>query len=533
VRVSHYVVVLLAAVLVLAAVPGTAAAVDAPGIAWQKLLGGSARDVAQSVQQTSDGGYIFLGSSLSNSGDATGLNHGGIYTGDFWLVKTNAAGAIQWQKLLGGSKEEEGFSVQQTADGGFIAFGSTNSNANGDVSGTNRGSNFDDYWLVKVSGAGALEWERLMGGPGLDKGRYVQQTSDGGYILVGNSDSNKGGDVIEGRRGDTDIWVVKVNATGAMQWQHMIGGSSTELAGGIQQTSDGGYILLGSSGSNNFDASGTTYGGLDLWIAKLGATGAIDWQKHLGGNLEDKGYSVRQTADGGYILLGESKSSASGDVTAANHGAVNSLDVWAVKLDSSGGIQWQKLLGGSMDDYGSSIRQTTDGGYILLGSSASSQSGDVTGVRHGTTGTDLWAVNLDGSGNIRWQHLLGGGANEVGTSVQQTADGGYVLTGYSGSSASGDVTGTSHGSTDTWLVKLNATALPVSLVPGGTGLPTDTNADGMYDDVNGNGRKDFGDVVLFFNQITWIAASEPLMAFDCNANGRIDFADVVWLFDRI
>jgi hypothetical protein len=168
---------------------------------------------------------------------------------------------------------------------------------------------------VKTDAAGEKQWDRVMGGTGPDIGRFVQQTADGGYILVGDSDSNKGGDVTEGRNGDTDVWVVKVNATGAIQWQHMIGGSSTERVSSVQQTADGGYILLGSSSSNDLDASGTTYGGFDFWVVKLGATGAIDWQKHLGGARADEGRSLQQTSDGGYILLGESKSSANGTVS--------------------------------------------------------------------------------------------------------------------------------------------------------------------------------------------------------------------------
>ena len=534
-RFNLYFGLFLATVLFLAVGPGAVtASEDAPGIAWQKLLGGTASDDARCVQQTSDGGYILLGSSRSNNGDATGFNHGGTYTGDLWLVKTNAAGTIQWQKLLGGSRDEEGYSVQQTSDGGFIAFGSTNSNANGDVSGTNRGSNFPDYWLVKVSSAGAIQWERLMGGSGPDNGRCVQQTSDGGYILLGVSSSNPSGEVTDARNGDEDLWVVKVNATGSIQWNQLLGGSSAENGYSIQQTSDGGYILLGSSGSSQRgDVTGTTHGGFDFWVVKLNSSGVIQWQKLLGGSLDDSGYAVRQTSDGGFVLLGESKSSASGDVTGTNHGAVNSIDIWVVKLNSSGAIQWQKLLGGSMDESGRSIRQTVDGGYVLLGSSSSSQSGDVTGVRHGTTGNDFWVVNLDGTGAIRWQRLLGGGSNDFGTSVQQASDLGYILAGYTGSSATGDVTDTTHGSSDVWVVKLNATALPVSPVPGGNGLPTDTNSDGRYEDVNGNGRKDFADVVLFFNQMTWIAANEPVSAFDFNGNGRIDFADVVWLFNHL
>jgi PKD repeat protein len=186
-----------------------------------------------------------------------------------------------------------------------------------------------------------------------------------------------------------------------------------------------------------------------------------------------------------------------------------------------------------MNDNGRSVRQTADGGYILLGSSASSESGEVTGTQHGASGSDYWAVKLDGAGAIRWQRLYGGGGNDVGASVQQTSDGGYVLAGYSGSAAGGDVAAATHGASDVWLVKLNATALPVLAVPPSTALPTDTDADGKYDDVNGNGRADFADVVLFFNQMTWIAANEPMSAFDYNGNGRIDFADVVWLFNHL
>jgi PKD repeat protein len=371
----------------------------------------------------------------------------------------------------------------------------------------------------------------VIGGTGPDIGHCVQQTADGGYILVGDSDSNKGGDVGVGRHGDTDIWAVKVNATGGLVWEKMIGGSSTDRVGSVQQTLDGGYILLGSTGSTNYDATGPAYGGVDLWVIKIGPTGAITWQKHLGGNLDDAGTSVRQTADGGYILLGESKSSANGIVTEANHGPVNSLDAWAVKLSSAGAVEWNRLIGGSGDEHGRSVRQAADGGYVLLADSASSLSGDVTGTTHG--GADYWVVALDAAGAIRWQRLYGGGANDYAASVQQTADGGYVLAGYSGSGVGGDVTRATHGSSDYWLVKLNPALSPAIAVPPSTLAPTDTDADGLHDDVNGNGRRDFADVVLYFNRMAWIAANEPVALFDYNRNGRIDFADVVWLFNHL
>jgi PKD repeat protein len=190
-------------------------------------------------------------------------------------------------------------------------------------------------------------------------------------------------------------------------------------------------------------------------------------------------------------------------------------------------IQWENLLGGSDWDFGYSVQQASDGGYILLGRSSSNATGDVTGTNHGTT--DYWVAKLNGAGAIAWQKLLGGSDNEEGDSVQQTADGGYILAGYSYSSASGNVTGATHGNGDLWAVKLDSDA-PLVAVPGGAGVPGDSNGDGLYDDVNGNERPDFADVVLYFNQMHFISVYEPVTAFDYNANQRIDFADVVWLF---
>ena len=178
-------------------------------------------------------------------------------------------------------------------------------------------------------------------------------------------------------------------------------------------------------------------------MVKLDGAGAIQWQRLLGGSGAEDGRSVQQTADGGYLLLGISDSSASGDVDRHEPRQPRFL---GREAGHAGAIQWQRLLGGSNFEQGFSVQQTTDGGYILLGSSWSSASGDVAGANHGTH--DLWVVKLDAAGTIQWQRLLGGSGSDDGYSVQQTADGGYVLLGDSHSSASGDVTGTNHGSTD-------------------------------------------------------------------------------------
>lgn len=192
---------------------------------------------------------------------------------------------------------------------------------------------------------------------------------------------------------------------------------------------------------------------------------------------------MEQASDGGHILLGYSDSSASGDVTGMNHGAT---DYWVVKLDGAGAVQWQALMGGGGDDDASSVCETGDGGYILLGYSVSSASGDVTGTNHGAT--DYWAVILDASGAVEWQALVGGTDEDTGISVDQTADGGYVLLGGSMSSESEDVTGINRGIFDYWVVKLEGGPPSVVAVPPGTESPTDIGADGTYDDVNGNGR---------------------------------------------
>ena len=250
----------------------------------------------------------------------------------------------------------------------------------------------------------------------------------------------------------------------------------------------------------------------------------MQWELPIGFKYNDYPQSGQQTADGGYIAVGWTEDLVNSWSTWLD------LDLLVAKVSKRGLVEWQKVLGGYNNDGGESVLQTADGGYVVAGFTDNSQDGDV-GLNHG--GRDFWLVKLDGTGTIQWQKLLGGSGNDDAGSVQQTADGGFILLGESDSSASGDVTGTNHGERDLWIVKLagtGPTVLPVS--PGGP-APTDTDADGKYDDVNGNGRADFADVVLYFNQMTWITANEPVSAFDYNGNGRIDFADVVWLFNNL
>jgi hypothetical protein len=343
-------------------------------IQWQKCLGGTNAEIARSIQQTLDGGYIVSGYTASNNGDVSG-NHGAT---DFWVVKLDAKGNLQWQKCLGGTNFDDATSIQQTLDGGYIVSGYTNSN-NGDVSG-NHGST--DFWVVKLDTIGNLQWQKCLGGTNSDEATSIKQTSNGGFIIAGQTISNDGD--VSGNHGGSDFWFIKLNSLGVIQWQKCLGGTHSDNARSTQQTSDGGFIVVGATFSNDGDVSGH-HGNWDFWVVKLDTTGNLQWQKCLGGTDADNATSIQQTTDGGYIVSGYTASN-DGDVS----GNQGNHDFWELKLDAIGNLQWQKCLGGTDADYAYSIQQTLDGGYILSGYTPSNN-GDVTG-NHG--GVDTWVVKL-------------------------------------------------------------------------------------------------------------------------------------------
>lgn len=344
------------------------------GIEWQKSLGGSSEDQAQSIKQTVDNGYVVAGFSSSNDGDVGG-NQGNY---DFWIVKLSPAGALQWQKSLGGSESDTAYDISQTDDGGYLVLG-TSSSIDGDVTG-NHG--FADYWLVKLNANGNMEYQNSYGGSGFDIALKIEATTDGGHILVGNSSSNDGD--VTGHQGNGDYWIVKITQTGSLQWQKTLGGSEGDYGNSIRQAPEGGYIVAGSSYSNDGDVTGN-HGSGDYWIVKLSQTGNLEWQKSLGGSGEDIAQDIQVVA-GGYIVIGGVESS-DGDIT----GYQGSVDYWTVKLNEMADIQWQKTLGGSSFDEGWSIEQTNDNGFIVAGGSYSND-GDVTGNQGGS---DYWIVKLE------------------------------------------------------------------------------------------------------------------------------------------
>jgi len=360
-----------------------------PDILWTQTFGGSSSEEGHSVQQTLDGGYII-----------TGFTHSyGAGNNDVWLIKTDESGDTVWTRTFGGSQMDWANSVQQTLDGGYIITGFTNS--------------FDiwlrDLWLIKTDESGDTLWTKTFGrgqtdnflssryNPGLlDEGMCVQQTSDGGYIIVGYTESFG--------EGGYDVWLIKTDESGEPAWTQTFGGSSREEGRSVQQTLDGGYIVTGFT--HSYGA-----GNNDVWLIKTDESGDTVWTRTFGGIDQDEGYFVQQTSDGGYIIVGETYSYETG-----THGL---SDLWLIKTDALGDTLWTTTHGAYYRDVGSSLQQTSDGGYIITGWSESYVGGS----------SDVWLIKFDESGNELWTRTFWTPDQDNGYFVQQTSDGGYIITG--------------------------------------------------------------------------------------------------------
>ncbi len=431
---------------------------QAPIKQWDVRFGGNEGDALESLQQTTDGGYIMGGYSFSGiSGDKTQASQGNQ---DYWIIKTDAAGTKLWDARFGGDLNDELTCVRQTSDGGYILGGHSSSGISGDKSQASQGNL--DYWIVKTDGNGAKLWDARFGGVMNDMLYSLQQTSDGGYILGGYSESGVSGDKTQPCQGISDYWIVKTDGFGAKQWDARFGGSLVEEFHSLQQTSDGGYILGGKSESGmSGDKTQASKGAADYWIVKTDANGVKQWDRGFGGSSGDALKSLQQTTDGGYILGGHSYSGISGDKTQASQGGA---DYWIVKTDASGLKQWDARFGGSTTDFFLMLQQTADGGYILGGDSNSGISGDKTESNWGLPSTtDYWIVKTDINGVKQWDERFGGNSSDLFLPIQQTSDGGYILGGYSRSDLSGDKTSSSEGNFDWWIVKTAPEVLTCSV----------------------------------------------------------------------
>lgn len=341
---------------------------------------------------------------------------------------------IAWQATLGGSAEEIAYDVEECPDGGYIVVGSSRSD-DGDVSSS---FNWRDFWVVKLSDEGELIWESTYGGSNHETARDVLPTIDGGYIVAGASSSSDG--QVSENQGSGDCWILKLDSIGGIEWEKSYGGSGSEFGYAIEQTNDGGYYIAGGSQSSNGDVGGNQ-GGVDYWVLRLSPTGDLIWENNYGGSRDDLAFSLDKTSDNGCVVAGRSRSS-NGDVT-GNHGGGNFIfDCWVIKLAPDGQIEWERSLGGTGNDEGYSVRQTSDGGYVVAGLTNSTD-GDVIGS---PLGTDLWVVKLNAQGEITWQNFYGGFSTDIAGSIRETEGGGYIVTGCTGQA----------GDKRFWTIKLTA-----------------------------------------------------------------------------
>lgn len=343
------------------------------GQGWQKTYGdSSAIDIGYSAKQTTDGGYIVTGWT-----DYYTTGQWGYY--DIYLLKTDINGVEQWLQTYGGIGDEEGYIVQQTNDGGYIISGRTMSFGNGD----------EDLYLIKTDANGDSLWTQTFGGLEKERGWSIKQTSDGGYIICGGTNSFG--------NGDKDVYLIKIDESGSEEWVKTFGGADLDESYSVCQTSDRGYVVTGNSRS--FGANG-------IYLIKTDSIGTEQWSNTFGGTILDLGASVQQTFDGGYIICGSTSYTATGN-----------RDVFIIKTNGNGIEQWSKTFGGTDHDYGNSIEQTLDGGYVITGVTFSP----------GNLARDIYVIKTNSFGDSLWTLKIGGSGNDEGNSVHQTSDGGYIV----------------------------------------------------------------------------------------------------------
>ena len=424
-----------------------------PQIEWQNTLGGDLSDGANLIAPSTDGGSVLAIYSFTDISGDKTVPQ--IGGGDVWLVKLDALGNIQWQKAIGGTGADLPSSFSATSDGGYILAVQSDSNTSADKSENSLGGT--DFWIVKLNADGTIAWENTIGGAADDNLPKIAEALDGGFIVGGTSASNISGDKTENNLGLTDYWALKLDASGSILWQNTIGGSDGDNINDVLAMADGGYILGGNSLSNiSGDKSENNIGAIDYWIVKLNATGDVVWDKTIGGDAPDNFSFLLQKNSNTIVVGGSSQSGLSGDKTEPN---VGMYDLWLLTLDSNGEIQSQKTLGGNDSDLAADAIISSSGKYIVALTSYSSISGDKTEDSMGLA--DYWVLLLDENLQLLEQNTLGGSSQDFMGSLIEDSSSIVIVVGSSVSNISGDKTENSLGSYDAWVIQLNNFALSI------------------------------------------------------------------------
>ncbi|MEW6592839.1 MAG: hypothetical protein AB1305_04085 [Candidatus Hadarchaeota archaeon] len=326
---------------------------------WATIYGENGEDFAQSLVIAPYKVYIIAGETRS---------FGAGVARDAFLAKIDSLGSVLWLKTYGGAASESGHSVAGTPDGGYVVAGWTSSSGNGS----------DDVYLVKTDNSGENIWARSYGGTGTDWGESVALAENGGFMVAGRTNSSG--------VGGSDFYLIRTDSSGENIWTRTYGGTADEWAFSLRATDDGGYIIGGYTSSYGAGRD-------DFYLVKVDASGAVTWENTYGGDNNDRCFSVSQTSDGGYIAAGYTSSFGAG-----------SEDAYLVKTDNSGAVTWTKNYGGAYADRGYSVSQTDDGGYIIAGYLSPKGTGtrDAYLVRTNSSGDVLWTKTFGGVGLDRF-----------------------------------------------------------------------------------------------------------------------------------
>ena len=410
-------------------------------IEWQKTFGGSNDEIARAIIETSDKGYAIIGYTNSIDGDITDKT---VTENDFWLLKLDSNGNIEWQKTYGGSGDDQGRAIIQTSDGGYAITGPSKS-ADGDGS-NNEGQH--DHWIVKLDAQGNIQWEKSHGFSGHDHSRSILQTNDGGYFIGGYLDvtasGGLGNETITTKHGVGEFWAQKLDATGNLEWRRYFGGTNNDRIFKVLQAHDGNYLLIGSSESEDFDINNGN-GSYDVWVVKIDTKGIMLWEKSFGGSGIDSGHAAVKTNDGNYLIAGAAIST-DGDISNSN----GNSDAWVIKINDSGELLWEKSFGGSGFDAAWAIDSGKGifSSFIIAGNSKSSN-GDVT-TNNGEN--DFWVLKIDTTGKLLFEKSLGGSGLDFAYGVIETFDQKIVVVGET-ESTDKDIT-SNKGGKDIWIAKI-------------------------------------------------------------------------------
>lgn len=351
---------------------------------WQKSFGGSGMDFMQSVQLTADGGFILAG--VSNSPKSEQKKHDNRGGDDLWIIKLDAKGNEQWQRTIGGNGQEQVAAIRRTKDGGYIVGGSSSSGKSEDKTEDNYGDM--DYWVIKLTSNGNIEWQKTYGGKNLDQLKTVEQTADGGYIIGGYSNSPASGNKLNDNIGTGDYWILKTDKNGAIEWQRTLGADGDDNLTALIQCKMGGYLLGGSSNSNaSHDKSKSNGKGTDFWVVRLDADGQTIWQETYNYGNTDLLTSIIENDDHTFLIGGYAHT----EVGEGKKDKKDINDYIAVKINDKGEELWNKTVGSDGEDILNRLIETRDGGFLLSGTSKGKPSRDKSS---GNGGSDFWVVKL-------------------------------------------------------------------------------------------------------------------------------------------